>query len=106
MHTDGNNKVVVLPGGNANNAKFIPLPPKSQPFGVAIASDGTAWVSCSGGFQAEGPCSLVHLRFDGTSVTLLRSVSLPQGSALKAAVVDSQDNVWLASQGGNAVYSL
>lgn len=101
----GNDKVVVLPGGDANNPKSFALPAKSQPFGVAIASDGTAWVSCSGGFQAEGPCSLVHLRFDGTNFTQIRSIDLPQGSALKAAVVDSQDNVWLASQGGNKVYS-
>ena len=102
----GNDKVVVLPGGNANNPKSFSLPALSEPFGVALASDGTAWVSCSGGFQSEGPPSVVHLRFDGTSITQVRpAINLPVGAALKAAVVDSQDNVWVASQGGNKVYS-
>ncbi len=105
MASYDNDRVVVYPAGNPNTPVIFDLPPKSQPFGVAIASDGTAWVTCSGGFQADGPCSVVHLRLDGNALTQIRSIALPTGAALKSVVVDSQDNVWVNSQGLDLVYS-
>lgn len=105
MSSYGNDKVVVFPGGDSSNPIPFALPAGSKPFDIQIASDGSAWLSCSGGFQSEGVPSLMHLSLSGGAITQLRSISIPVGAALKGVAIDSQDNVWLASQGGNKVYS-
>ena len=105
MSSYGTDTVVVFPGGDSTRPVTFKLPDRSFPFDVRIASDGTAWVSCSGGFQSEGFPALVHLRLNGSTLEQLRYVSLPIGSALKGVAIDPLDNVWLAAQGGNKIYS-
>ncbi|HEX6039317.1 hypothetical protein [Longimicrobium sp.] len=96
--------VVVFPGGDSTQA--IQGPAGTNPFGVAFASDGTAWVSNSGGLGwptvDEGSVTHHQISADGTSVDLLQSI--PLGSACKVIQVDSLGNVWLASGGDSTVY--
>jgi hypothetical protein len=100
----GNDRVVVFPGGDYANPASGPA--GSYPFGVAIAGDGTAWVSNSGGlgWPTTVPGSVTRHQLDGTSVTLLQTISV--GVANKVIQVDSQGNAWLASGGDSTVYML
>lgn len=99
-----NNSVVVFPCGDATN----PLPPfsesdKSRPFGIAIAHDGSAWVTNSGGLWEGSPSSLSKYAIeDGQLVPQFPTFEV--GHALKGVAVDSLGNAWVASGGDNAIY--
>jgi hypothetical protein len=99
-----NNSVVVFPNGDATH----PLPPfsesdRSRPFGIAIARDGSAWVTNSGGLWEGSLSSLSKYAIqDGQLVPQFPTFEV--GHALKGLAVDSLGNAWVASGGDNAVY--
>ena len=100
----GNGAVVVYP--NAENAESVTgiqaysYAPGGhfQPFGVAIAADGTAWVTDSNA-AASG---IVHLSFTGSGFEVLYEKKI--GKVMKGIVIDSAGNIWVASGGDDHVY--
>ena len=100
----GSDSVFVFPGGDVTQGVSLAQYFGSQPFDVAIAPDGAAWVSNSGGLLGGYPSSVARFTFEAG--ILRRHVLRPLGSALKGLAVDSQGNVWVASLGDNAVYGL
>jgi hypothetical protein len=100
----GNDSVFVFPGGDVTHGVSLTQYFGSQPFDVAIAPDGAAWVSLSGGLLGGYPSSVARFTFE--SGILRRDILRPLGSALKGLAVDSKGNVWVASLGEDAVYRL
>jgi sugar lactone lactonase YvrE len=95
------NSVAVYIGGNpATNSVATYFGDSSfKPFGIAIASDGTAWVA--NGDQAG---SVVHFRLNGLQAEIVSNT--PVGKVLKGIAIDSAGNVWVASGGDDHVYVL
>lgn len=100
----GSDSVIVFLGGDPNNAVSYTQYLGSQPFDVALAPDGGAWVSNSGGLTGEFPSSVARFELVGDELqrTTLRFV----GSSLKGLSVDSQGNAWVASLDDNSVYGI
>ena len=100
----GSDSVVVFLGGDPNNAVSHRLYRGSQPFDVAIAPDGGAWVSNSGGLAGFFRSSVARFELVGDELmlTTLRYV----GSSLKGLAVDSQGNAWVASLNDDSVYGI
>ncbi|HET6684103.1 MAG TPA: hypothetical protein VFG75_10440 [Gaiella sp.] len=103
----GDDSVYVYLGGDPDRALRFREYAEAQPFDVAIAPDGTAWVS--NGFVG-GPTSVARFALvDGPAgrprlelLLLRRSL----GHQLKGIAVDSQGNAWVASLGDNAIYGI
>jgi hypothetical protein len=100
----GNSAVVVFPKGNP--AAAISYNPAGSPnvaaFGLAIASDGTAWV----GYTKSA--TLMKYALVGKTIVpqLSNPIQLPSGSDPKGVAVDSLGNVWIAASGGaQAIYA-
>jgi sugar lactone lactonase YvrE len=105
----GNNRVVVFPGGDPNAAFYYPEPDGSCPFGIAIATDGTAWVTNSGGLQANSPggISRYEIVYDNEGNPKLNQLfTRSLGQSLKGLSIDSQGNIWVPSGGENCIYLL
>jgi hypothetical protein len=100
----GNDSVFVFPGGDVTQGVSLTQYFGSQPFDVAIAPDGAAWVTNSGGLLGGYPSSVARFTFEAG--ILRRDLLRPLGSALKGLAVDSKGNVWVASLGEDAVYGL
>lgn len=104
----GNDKVVVFPGGNPDQSVAADLP--CHPFGVAIAADGTAWVSTVGGRlpnedqSCDENATVSHWRLDGGALTRLSLTEV--GAELKGLDIDFNGFVWVASGGDDTVYRL
>jgi sugar lactone lactonase YvrE len=110
----GNDRVVVFPGGDPEKAfGYPPLGPAHLDpapgvgtFGIAIAADGSAWVSYSGGLgwplEMQAQSCVCRYRIDGGTLRLERT--LPLGSVTKGIGVDSEGNAWVASGGDDTVY--
>jgi hypothetical protein len=97
-------QVVVFPGGDPTNT--LSAPAGSGTFGVAIARDGTAWVSAGGGglgWPTANPGSVLRFRLENGALTPVGD-PVTVGKALKVIAVDSRGNGWLASGGDNTVY--
>ncbi|HET8742988.1 MAG TPA: hypothetical protein VFM41_10225 [Gaiella sp.] len=99
----GDNSVYVFPGGDPSKAVRYPEPPGSQPFDVAIAPDGSAWVS--NGFLGTFPATVAKFVFEHGKLERRFSRSFGR-AALKGITVDSKGNAWVASLGDDAVYGL
>ena len=99
----GNDSLFVFPEGDVDGVRFQQYD-GSQPFDVAIAPDGAAWVSNSGGLLGEFPSSIARFTFEGG--VLRRTVMRHLGDTLRGLEVDSQGNVWVASLGDGFVYGL
>jgi hypothetical protein len=100
----GNDSVFVFPDGNVDAGVRFEQYDGAQPFDVAIAPDGAAWVTNSGGLLGNFPSSIARFTFEGG---VLRRTFLRQlGDTLRGVEVDSQGNVWLASLGDGFVYGL
>jgi DNA-binding beta-propeller fold protein YncE len=54
----GNNSVYIFLDGDPNRSTGFREYDGSQPFGIALAGDGTAWVTNSGGFLGKHPSSV------------------------------------------------
>ena len=105
MASWGNGCVTVYP--NAANLDTIsgtsysyPNPPDSdfKPFGIAIAGDGTAWITDSNSASS----GILHLRFTGQGFQKLYEMRI--GKVMKGIVIDSEGNLWVASGGDDHVY--
>lgn len=101
----GNDSVYVFLGGDPNQS----VPPfvqysGSQPFGIALAADGTAWVTNSGGINGQNPRSVA--KFALVNGGLQRQFLRFLGEALKGLALDSQGNGWITSQGNSTIYGL
>jgi len=100
----GNNAVVVFPKGNPDAA--ISSNPVGSPniaaFGMAIASDGSAWV----GYTKSSTLMKYALVGNTIAPQLSSPIQLPSGSDPKGVAVDSLGNVWIAASGGaQAIYA-
>lgn len=98
----GNDSVVVFMGGDPKNPVSYQEPTGSGPFGVAIAADGSAWVTNSGGLSGENQSSVCKYMLQGG--VLSQQFSIPVGKALKGVSLDSLGNAWVASGGDDTVY--
>jgi hypothetical protein len=110
MASYGNDQLVVFLNGNPNNALNYPQARDSKPFGVWIAPDGTGWLTDGGGFSGDGPCSVSRYRLQTNprtkKPTLTQLFSTSVGQALKAVVIDSYGNAWVASQRTSSVFHI
>jgi sugar lactone lactonase YvrE len=97
-----NNKVVVFPDGDPSRSFHSPEPDGKCPFDIAIAQDGSAWVTNSGGLRSESKSS-VH-KYVLENGALVRQFSVEIGHSLKGMSLDSQGNAWIASGGDDVVY--
>lgn len=104
MASFGNDSVVVFPKGDPRRA--LVAPGGSSPFGVAMADDGTAWVSNSGGlgWPVAYPGSVMRYRLHGDRLERFQETDV--GAACKVIQVDSLGNAWVASGGDSHVYML
>jgi hypothetical protein len=100
----GTDSVYVFLGGDPNQAVFHQEYPGSQPFGMVIAADGTAWVTNSGGIDGADPRSVA--KFALVNGALQRQFLRFLGQALKGLALDSQGNGWITSQGNSTIYGL
>lgn len=99
MASYGNNTVVVYPNGNSNNPLTY-LDSNLAPFGMAIDSQGDAWVTYTNTDVVS------KLRITGGQITKLFTVALPAGSNPKGVAVDSQGNAWVAAGASSVVYMI
>jgi sugar lactone lactonase YvrE len=87
----GNNAVVLFPNGNSASG-FAPYVDNNQkPFGVAVARDGSAWVS----YQGTSTLS----KFTIGSNALVKQFNVPVGTDgnPKGVALDTQGNAWVVS---------
>lgn len=77
----GTDSVYVFLGGDPNQSAFYQEYSGSQPFGLVLAADGTAWVTNSGGIDGQDPRSLA--KFALVNGTLQRRFLIELGQALK-----------------------
>jgi hypothetical protein len=96
----GNNRVVVYPGGDADNSVIFQGVAGFLPFGIAIAADGSAWVT-----NANIPAGSIS-RFALVGGTITKQFEKFIGKELKGVVVDSLGNVWAAGGADDTVYAL
>jgi sugar lactone lactonase YvrE len=96
--------VYVFLGGDPNQSVFYRSYAGSQPFGIALAADGTAWVTNSGGFDGQDPRSVA--KYALVNGALQQQFQHFLGQALKGLAVDSQGNAWVTSQGNSSIYAL
>jgi hypothetical protein len=100
----GTDSLFVFLGGDPNHAVSFQQYPGSQPFDIAIAPDGTAWVTNSGGLAGAYPSSVA--RFALVNGVLQRKVLRFIGKSLKGLGVDSRGNAWVSSLSDNSVYGI
>lgn len=96
-----NNLVVVFRDGDEAHS-FAVMPDGTCPFDIAIAQDGSGWVTSSGGLMPNSKSNVSKFRIEGNS--LVEQFSVEIGHSLKGLSLDSQGNAWIASGGDDAVY--
>ncbi|HEU4880692.1 MAG TPA: hypothetical protein VFT45_00565 [Longimicrobium sp.] len=102
-----NGRVVVYLGGDPHNHQSKDV--GEGTFGIAMAPDGTAWVSVGGGglgWPQPSDGSVCRFRLVDGQLTPLQNEPLSVGNANKAIATDSLGNAWLASGGDSTVYLL
>lgn len=97
MASYGNNAVVVYPNQTTNPVSYVDG--NLQPFGVAISSDGYAWVTYSGSDTVS------KLRFSNGGISKVFTVQLP-GSTPEGVAIDSLGNAWVAGGKNSTVYAI
>ncbi len=100
-----NRLVVVYLKGDPHNWIAAPVEDGFHPFDVAIAPDGSAWVTSGAGLYEYTDGNLSHFRIvekDGKHI-LDRESSEPFGRGLKGLSIDSGGNIWIAAGGIDAV---
>jgi hypothetical protein len=85
---------VYIDGSPANVARYTPGDDTFDPFGIAIAADGTAWVTST---NSQNP-QIVHLQLDSAN-KVITAIGEPiyVGAQNKGVVVDTGGNVWFAA---------
>ena len=97
MASHVNNAVVVYPNQTISPSFYIDG--VIAPYGIAISSDGYAWVTY------PGSNTISKLRFSNGGISRVFSVTIT-GSRPKGIAVDSLGNAWVAGSGTNAVYAI
>lgn len=100
----GNDSVYVFQNGDHLHSVGYQEYHGSGPFDVAIASDGSAWVSNSGGLDGSFPSSVA--RYDLVNGALSRRFIRFLGNTLRGLALDSMGNAWVGSLGDNKVYEI
>jgi len=100
----GDNSVYVFLGGDPNHSVGIQQYDGSGPFDIALAPDGTAWVTNGGGLTGTNPSSVA--KYELVNGALQRQFLNCLGKALKGVSLDSQGNAWVASQDENLIYAI
>ena len=98
MASYGNNAVVVYPNQTTNPVSYVDS--NTEPFGIAITTDGYAWVTYTGSDTVS------KLRFSNGGISKLLTVTLPSGSNPKGVAVDSLGNAWVAAGSTSTVYAI
>ena len=105
-----NDQVVIFPNGDPQRPFFFQEPDGSSPFDIALAQDGSAWVTNSGGLAAGNAGSVAkYIIVNGAIKQQFPLITKgPAGAfeSLKGMSLDSQGNAWIASGGDHAVYSI
>ena len=100
----GNDSVYVFTRGNPHQSVGFQQYADSGPFDVAIAADGTAWVSNSGGLLGGHDASVA--KYALVNGALEQRFLHPLGhAAVKAMSLDSHGNAWVASLRNGWVYA-
>src|SRR6185436_8571923 len=73
-------------------ARYDPKDDTFDPFGIAIAADGTAWVTST---NSQNP-QIVHLQLANNVITAIGE-PIPVGAQNKGVVIDTGGNVWFAA---------
>lgn len=102
----GNGRVVVFLEGNSQNTLYGQVPDEGLPFGIAIAADGSAWVTSSTGLWAYTSSSVSRFKINLEKGTLELLFFKKFGHALKGLSIDSKGNIWIPSGGDDVVYVL
>lgn len=102
----GNGQVVVFLKGDPKKSIAAPSPPDEAPFGIAIADDGSAWVTSSKGLYEYKTGSISRYRISQDESTLECLFSQPLGRAVKGLSIDDCGNIWVPSGGENLIYVL
>ncbi|WP_392536645.1 hypothetical protein [Legionella sp. 227] len=106
MASYGNDRIVVYLNGDPNSAIYYQEPANSGPFDIAIAQDGSAWVSNSK-TSAGNPGSVINKYvISGTQLIKTLDVQLPAGSSTREVSLDSQGNAWVASVNDSTIYKI
>ncbi len=100
-----NDSVYVFLRGNPHRAVSFQQYDNSGPFDVAIAADGTAWVSNSGGLPSGNfPRSVA--KYALVNGVLEQQFLHFLGQQLRGLSLDSHGNAWVASQGDSMIYAI
>lgn len=102
--SNGTDSVYVFLNGNPKHAISFQQYSGSAPFDIAIAADGTAWVSNGGGFNGGTKSSIAKYKL--SNGTLTQQFIDCIGDALKGLSLDSKGNAWVASQNDNTIYGI
>lgn len=102
--SNDNDSIYVFLHGNPKNAVSFQQYTGSGPFDIAIAADGTAWVSNGGGFNGRYPSSVAKYKLSNGTLTQQFIDFL--GNAVKGISLDSKGNAWVASQNDNKIYGI
>ena len=96
-----NDSAYVFIDGNPQRAAVFQRDVGSGPFDVAIAADGTAWVS-----NGLGKPPSTVAKYALVNGGLQQQFRYPVGQGLRGLSVDSRGDAWVASQGDSLVYAL
>jgi len=100
-----NDRLYVFRHGNPNQSVYVQPYDGAGPFDVAIASDGTAWVSYTGGLLLDvHPRSIAKYALVNGTLQQQFLHCLPHAHGLRGLSLDSQGNAWLAALGSNLIY--
>ena len=100
-----NDSVYVFIRGNPHQSVGFHQYDGSGPFDVAVAADGTAWVSNTGGLPfGDHPRSVA--KYALVNGVLEQQFLHFLGEGLRGLSVDSHGNAWVASQGDSMVYAI
>jgi len=100
----GTDSIYVFLGGDPNHSISYQQYDGSQPFGLVLAADGTAWVTNGGGLDGQDPRSVA--KYALVNGALHQQFLHHLGQALKGLALDSRGNAWVTSQGNSSIYAL
>lgn len=102
-----NDSVYVFRRGNPRQSSGFQQYDHAGPFDVAVAADGTAWVTNTGGLpfghfpRSVGKYALVNGVLEQQFLLFL-----PAAHELRGLSVDSRGHAWVAAQGDSLVYAI
>ena len=101
-----NDSVYVFKHGNPHQSVSVHPYDGAAPFDVAVAADGTTWVSYTGGLPfGEFPRSVAKYTLVNGTLQQQFLHFLPDAQGLRGLSLDSHGNAWLAALGNNVIYA-